>query len=1496
MSRFLSNITIHDAYTLPSADGTVGQVIGTDGAGNLSFVDQQGADEGATLIYQDNFTGDGSTTDFSLSQSIDNEVKTFVYVDGVYQDKSTYEIPQNTNSLEFSAAPPDGASIEVVIFFSVAAEDYNQKLLFYGKASGAITKGDAVMFAGVEGDHFLITRATQAAISANHEYFLGLAAQDLVNNEFGYVVEFGRLNQIDTTDFTAGDTIWFDAGGTVDGALTNVEPAAPLAKIQVAAVIKEHQNEGVLFVRPTWYHELGELHDVNIDTVADKDLLTWNATGGYWENSKTLGDITTGNITTSGTVDGVDVSAFKSDYDTHTHTESEVTDFGNYVTNVTHDAANTKLVVTTRDGLTQDLDISQYIDDTNLAYIQSGTLDGATGIATFTRDDATSFTVDLSALLDDTDTNDFLTGASFNTADGVLTLTVQNQSDVTVDLDGRYLQSFTETDTLDTVTGRGATTTNDISTGRITVANNVSTGGFSSFDDYQILLYKNGTSVSESYGIGIESYNFMFNSDDNYRFYVDNALKTTIDSSGNISTTGTLSASGYNNANWDTAYGWGNHAGLYLPIGGKASDSELIDGINSSRIIHGNNDSGTNEGNYNDWNTLSKTGFYSSSNATGRWSSAANWSSVLHFKLYDDNNNYASQLGFNTYDNRIYARTNNNGTWTSWDEIITTANIGSQSVSYASTSGDASSVQGRTAGSSTNNLAYLDSYRNLVINDPESYTGEVRLGAAWDYGGVYASSTLTMASSSDINFVINDAVYANLTTDYFKHNGKIILGTFAQSQTNNGEAWIGRAADRSVGTMTVQLGTGTGRKFEVVDYGWSTVEFEVNDSGTAFAAGDFRAPIFYDSNNTGYYLDPAGYSQLTNIYYNAWLRNNNSSSSGLYWESGSPGAGWHIYPKDTADMYFRTGSVNGGIVGTIGNETARGYIHWTTSNEIGFLNASRSWSLRVDNNGHAFATGSYRAPIFYDSNDTGYYIDPNGTSVIRDITISGKLQNNPGEGYWRATNTYQYIAPTVYYPYIKVARLTSGTSIGAIEYYAKRDSNYPGAVKGTVHLSTYASSSMNVQHDTHSGDGQITAQVFIDNNRDVWMRFSGSAWNSFFRWRWLYNSGITEYDGSEKTNTQPANSAEIGRGESKRFTWGNVSGPSEYASFFTHKNIYAWGRVDTPIIYDTDDTTRYVNPSSDSQMGKIQFNNIVDQGSPVGQALIGRNYAYNTLELKGYGAEMMIGSQSQAIHINYRYCNGVGNNTYTPTQWYWRDGTSTGWSNHDFGIVDAHSSSRAPIFYDRDNTSYYVNPDGGSYLLGLTVNGAIDNYGGVNVYSDLFVSGNITGTQFIDIDKTSQYGSGMDLTFSGSNSTGILIRNNTGVTAQAINFFYSSAPQGARGSITVSSTSTAYNTSSDYRLKENVVPMTGALERVDQLKPSRFNFIGDDKTVDGFLAHEAQEVVPEAVTGIKDEVDDEGNPEYQGIDQGKLVPLLVGAIQELKAEVEALKQQLNGAN
>jgi len=108
------------------------------------------------------------------------------------------------------------------------------------------------------------------------------------------------------------------------------------------------------------------------------------------------------------------------------------------------------------------------------------------------------------------------------------------------------------------------------------------------------------------------------------------------------------------------------------------------------------------------------------------------------------------------------------------------------------------------------------------------------------------------------------------------------------------------------------------------------------------------------------------------------------------------------------------------------------------------------------------------------------------------------------------------------------------------------------------------------------------------------------------------------------------------------------------------------------------------------------------------------------------------------------------------------------------------------------------------------------------------------------------------------------------------------------GSITLTSSATSFNTSSDYRLKENINYEFDALDRVKQLKPARFNFIADaDTTVDGFIAHEVSDIVPEAITGEKD------GEQMQGIDQSKLVPLLTKAIQELSAKVEELESKIN---
>ena len=124
-------------------------------------------------------------------------------------------------------------------------------------------------------------------------------------------------------------------------------------------------------------------------------------------------------------------------------------------------------------------------------------------------------------------------------------------------------------------------------------------------------------------------------------------------------------------------------------------------------------------------------------------------------------------------------------------------------------------------------------------------------------------------------------------------------------------------------------------------------------------------------------------------------------------------------------------------------------------------------------------------------------------------------------------------------------------------------------------------------------------------------------------------------------------------------------------------------------------------------------------------------------------------------------------------------------------------------------------------------------------------------------------------------------------------YFRNSTDTSNFGLIYHSGNSMVYGTSSDYRLKENVVPLEGASEKLKLIPVKSFNFIEDpDRTVDGFLAHELQEHIPEAVVGEKDGLDEDGNPEYQAVDQSKLTPLLTAALQEALAKIEELEQRI----
>ena len=145
--------------------------------------------------------------------------------------------------------------------------------------------------------------------------------------------------------------------------------------------------------------------------------------------------------------------------------------------------------------------------------------------------------------------------------------------------------------------------------------------------------------------------------------------------------------------------------------------------------------------------------------------------------------------------------------------------------------------------------------------------------------------------------------------------------------------------------------------------------------------------------------------------------------------------------------------------------------------------------------------------------------------------------------------------------------------------------------------------------------------------------------------------------------------------------------------------------------------------------------------------------------------------------------------------------------------------------------------------------------------------------------------------FSIGNGSGNTV-SSAGAVSTAYNHLMFYNTNGNVGTIQSSGSSTAYVTSSDYRLKHDITPMQNALAKVAQLKPVTYKWNADDSDGQGFIAHELQAVIPEAVTGEKDAVDAEGNPVYQGIDPSKIVATLTAAIQEQQAIIESLQADI----
>ena len=352
-----------------------------------------------------------------------------------------------------------------------------------------------------------------------------------------------------------------------------------------------------------------------------------------------------------------------------------------------------------------------------------------------------------------------------------------------------------------------------------------------------------------------------------------------------------------------------------------------------------------------------------------------------------------------------------------------------------------------------------------------------------------------------------------------------------------------------------------------------------------------------------------------------------------------------------------------------------------------------------------------------------------------------------------------------------------------------------------------------------------------------------------------------------------------------------------------------------PIFYDSDNTGYYVNPLNTSVMNVVTIGGsgggfiARNVGSQMGSlwlaAASSGTGGANTVSLAG-GATTYMNANSTGIDVlgsieingttvinssrNLTNVNSLSFSDTSPTLLennnYLRIQTASGvtdigsgnssWSHfftdrggfyfgtkvHVNGEIRVYNTSSvltstgayAPAFYDSDNTAFYVDPANTSTVKGFVFN------------------------------------SGTTLTQSTPNIESLASNNTAGNTHYHATFCRNNGT--VNGKITTNYYATTYSTTSDYRVKEDIQPMGSATADLMALNPVNFQWVGSDMRADGFLAHEVSGIVPDAVVGDKDAVDTKGNPDLQGLDQSKMVPLLVKTIQEQQAVIESLEARL----
>jgi hypothetical protein len=508
-------------------------------------------------------------------------------------------------------------------------------------------------------------------------------------------------------------------------------------------------------------------------------------------------------------------------------------------------------------------------------------------------------------------------------------------------------------------------------------------------------------------------------------------------------------------ANWNLAYGWGNHAGLYLGVGAKAADSELLDGVDSTGFIRDLGD--VTITNFDDL----ADGWVGSNETTAVNQPKANHN--ITFTLSNDASaGRKAQLFFGDTPDSFYWRPRQGtSSWHPWEKIITSNNIGSQSVSYASNAGT---------------LNGIDSSQFLRSDAADTFTGILSWGGA---GGATAID-MNNGDIADLNllkFADNGEgmLYPDGAHWYYDGNWRAYLGFVqsdesirgpifydsnntgyycnpnGQSKFNNGSSQETLILEGEYPQLTIRrtsvpdasihfdagyvkkwnIGPGAGGA-EEDEFGFAIYDgprgthygtplrinaetqnvmigdadhpaFKLDVRGTIRSTADIRGTIFYDENNTGYYVDPMSTSNMNDVQINGTVRfmNYGLGVTGTYTSTRLQ----TIFNMDDQYSISADGSLTNnayGLYWSHPNAGGLGGANNLASHGIIILEAGGykgSWG-----GGRLVTTADIRGTIFYDYNNTGYYVDPASTSVFSYIQGNTKFMNY-GNGY-KSYNLY----------------------------------------------------------------------------------------------------------------------------------------------------------------------------------------------------------------------------------------------------------------------------------------------------------------------------------------------------------------------------------------------------------------------------------------------------------------------------------------------------------